>query len=60
MKYRIKQVPKTQPNADGEWIEADIPGPLPTQGLYDFLGHYCSPGFFAVQYVEEKSDDNAS
>lgn len=28
MRYRVKVVPKAEPNADGEWIEVEVKGPV--------------------------------
>jgi len=53
-RIRIKQVPDDKPNADGVWVERDVPNRTlfygGGQNIWGQLTKFCEPGHHAVQY----------
>lgn len=47
----LKIVPDDDPNADGEWIDADVPCQFEGKALYDFIPR---PGYHIVQSAAPK------
>lgn len=45
-RWMLKIVPDAEPNAEGEWIDADVPCQFEGQALWDFIPR---PGYHVVQ-----------
>lgn len=57
MRYRIKVIPKINPNDQGEWLDIDVKKPLPIGWLETekALADYVPDDHFLVQ-VERRTD----